>query len=96
MIFSFQKKSPRNSPVSDQLQDKQQKVENLEKEVQQKEKHLKSLRNKEASKSSLKTKYVKLLETRVIEQEEKLLSLQSVQDELFNTRIENENLGWNT
>ena len=94
-ILSFQKqaKPSRNSPVPDQLQDKQQKVENLEKEVQQKEQHLKSLRNKEISKNNLKTKYVKLLESRVIEQEEKLQNLQSVQDELFKTRLDNEKLG---
>jgi hypothetical protein len=80
--------------VPDQLQDKQRKVEKLEKEVEQKEKHLKNLRNKESTKSSLKTKYVRLLEARVIEQEDKLLTLQSVQDELFKTRLENEKLGW--
>ncbi len=80
--------------MPDQLQDKQQKVENLEKEVQQKEKHLQNLRSKETSKNSLKTKYVKLLEFRVIEQEEKLQALQSVQDELFETRLDNEKLGW--
>ena len=92
-VFQKQAKPSRNSPVPEQLQEKQQKVENLEKEIQQKEKHLKSSRNKEATKHSLKTKYVKLLEYRVIEQEERLLSLQSVQDELFKTRLDNEKLG---
>lgn len=29
----------------------------------------------------------------MIEQDEKLLGLQSIQDELFQTRLENENLG---
>ncbi|XP_028393520.1 apoptosis-stimulating of p53 protein 1-like [Dendronephthya gigantea] len=87
-----QTRSPRNSPVQDQLQGKQQKVKNLEEELQQKGKHLKSLRNKETSKNSLRTKYVKLLESRVIEQEDKLSSLQTVQDELFRTRVDNEKL----
>ena len=92
-VFQKQAKPSRNSPVPEQLQEKQKKVENLEKEIQQKEKHLKSSRNKDATKHSLKTKYVKLLEYRVIEQEERLLSLQSVQDELFKTRLDNEKLG---
>lgn len=92
---SFQKhtKPSHKLAVPSQLQEKQQKVKTLENEVQQKEKHLRNVRNKETSKNSLKTRYVKLLETRVIEQEEKLISLQSIEDTLYKTRLENENLG---
>lgn len=94
VVFQKKTESPRSSPVQfkdNHMLEQQLKVESMQKELQEKEKYLKALRTK-GLKNGLKSEYVHRLELRVMEQEEQLKSMRSLEEELFKYQVDNEKL----
>lgn len=77
----------------DHVHEQQLKVESMERVLHEKEQYLKTLRANETVKNGLKTNYVRNLELKVLEQEEQLKKMQSLEKELFKYQVDNKSLG---